>query len=38
MQPALVGAEADPEPTSTPAAIKVPTNAESRLYRNGTPF
>jgi peroxiredoxin len=38
VQPALVGAEADPEPTSIPAAIKVPTNAESRLYRMAPPL
>jgi hypothetical protein len=38
MQPALVGADADPELTSTPAAIKVPTNAEGRLYRMAPPL
>jgi hypothetical protein len=34
VQPALVGAEADPEPTSTPAAIKVPSErTKEQLYR-----
>jgi hypothetical protein len=33
MQLALVGAEADPEPTNTPAAIKATANAENRFCR-----
>jgi hypothetical protein len=31
MQLALVGAEAEPEPTNTPAAIKATTDTESRM-------
>jgi hypothetical protein len=38
MQLALAGAEAEPEPTNTPAAIKAATHAENRLNRIGTPF
>jgi hypothetical protein len=33
MHPAVIGAEAEPEPTSTPAAIKVAPNTENRLCR-----
>jgi hypothetical protein len=38
MQLALVGAEADPEPTNTPAAIKATAKAENRACRMTTPF
>jgi hypothetical protein len=33
MQLALVGAEAEPEPTNTPAVIKAATDTENRLCR-----
>jgi hypothetical protein len=38
MQLASAGAEANPELTNTPAAIKADTNAEDRLCRMASPF
>ena len=38
MQVALLGAEADPEPAKTPAAIKAMPHTEDRLCRMTTPF
>src|SRR6266496_6839576 len=38
MQLPLAGAEAEPEPTNTPAAIKAATDAENRACRMTPPF
>jgi hypothetical protein len=38
MQLPLAGAEAEPEPTNTPAAIKAATDAENRAYRITPPL
>jgi hypothetical protein len=38
VQPAAVGAEADPEPARAAATVKAETNAEKCLCRINTPF